>query len=112
MQKRARRAIVLVFALPYLVLAEIHFRERNCLPLLEELDSYVELEPNGGKSIGQGDSQGDSRCAHEICRSETRASTMIRETTTLLAQQKLSYGGSACSGVSLYIPWLVCSSFR
>ena len=45
----ARRAIVLnsAFAFPYLELAEIHFRERNYLPLLEELDSYLKLEPNG-----------------------------------------------------------------
>jgi tetratricopeptide (TPR) repeat protein len=51
-EKNARRAIRLnpAFALPHLVLADIHLHKRDSLSLLEDLDSYLKLEPDGTAS--------------------------------------------------------------
>ena len=51
-EKSARRAIFLnsAFALPRLVLADIHIRERNDRFLMDDLDAYLRLEPHGAAS--------------------------------------------------------------
>ena len=51
-EKSASRAVFLnsAFALPYLLLAEVHLHQRTYLSVLEDLDSYLKLEPNGPAS--------------------------------------------------------------
>jgi Tfp pilus assembly protein PilF len=48
-EKSAHRAVLLnaTFALPYLVLAEVHLHQRTYLSVLDDLDSYLKLDPNG-----------------------------------------------------------------
>jgi tetratricopeptide (TPR) repeat protein len=48
-EKSAHRAVLLnaTFTLSYLVLAEVHLRQRTYLSVLDDLDSYLKLDPNG-----------------------------------------------------------------
>jgi Tfp pilus assembly protein PilF len=48
-EKSAQRAVLLnaTFALSYLALAEVHLHQRTYLSALDDLDSYLKLDPNG-----------------------------------------------------------------
>jgi tetratricopeptide (TPR) repeat protein len=51
-EKSARRAVLCKpnFAEAYLLLAEIHLRQSNAAALVEDLDAYLKLDPDGPKS--------------------------------------------------------------
>jgi hypothetical protein len=73
-EKSAREAILRRpdFPLSYLLLAEIHLRKRDYARLLDELNTYLRLEPNGPMS-------GQARQMREVARQALSKSEIVQE---------------------------------